>query len=147
MAEKLSAIDITKSLREKLRYRHADGGWIYLEEVRNETGYNAKHHCDALAFGCWPSRGYELHGFEIKASRSDWLKDLNNPAKADAIAKYCDYWWIVAPKGIVKVSELPPQWGLLNDRATGSTLTKVHPAERRDPTPLDRGFIAGFLSR
>src|SRR5438876_1169784 len=69
---------------------------------------------DALAMSLWPSRGLELHGFEIKASRADWRTELRNPETADEIATRCDRWWIVAGSAdIVTDGELPPTWGLL----------------------------------
>ena len=46
----------------------------------------------------WPSRGLYLHGFEIKVHRNDWLRELKNPAKAEEIAGYCHFWWVVATR-------------------------------------------------
>ena len=51
-------------------------------EVANATGSAATRSADAIAMGLWPSRGLYLQGFEIKVSRSDWLSELKNPAKA-----------------------------------------------------------------
>lgn len=55
----------------------------------------------------------QLHGHEIKVSRSDWLVELRDPSKAEAWKQYCDRWWLVAPRDIVKPEELPEGWGLL----------------------------------
>lgn len=59
-------------------------------------------------------RGYRaVHGFEVKVSRGDWLRELRDPSKAEHWVRYCHHWWVVAPKGVVKLEELPPNWGLL----------------------------------
>jgi len=29
----------------------------------------------------WPSGGLEIHGHEVKVSRSDWLRELKEPEK------------------------------------------------------------------
>lgn len=103
----------------------------FLSEVRNSTGHaRTPRTADALAFSLWPSRGLELHGFEIKVSRGDWLRELKNPAKADAIATYCDRWWIVAGDDKVVVSpeeELPKTWGLLVASDKGLKTVKAAP--------------------
>jgi len=49
----------------------------------------------------WPSRGLHLMGFEIKAGRGDWLRELKDPGKAEGIAAYCDQWWVVAPAEVI----------------------------------------------
>lgn len=94
----------------------------------------------------WPSRGLELHGFEIKVSRSDWLRELKDPAKAESIVTYCDRWWIaVGDAEIVKDGELPPTWGLLVPRGKG--LIQKKEAPKLNAQPVDRCFLAGLLRR
>lgn len=108
---------------------------------------------DAIAMNLWHSRAYAVHGFEIKVSRSDWLRELKQPAKADATAKFCDYWWIVAPQGVVQEDELPMNWGLLIARpqtkgdVTSVRLRKAVNAMRLEATPLNRYFISVMLRR
>lgn len=128
-----------------LRTRYAAPAWALVEQVGNATGYGTSRHADALAMGLWPSRGLELLGFEVKVSRSDWTRELKNPEKAEPIAAYCDRWYIVAPAGIVPVSDIPPNWGLLE--AKGSKLFETKPAERLTAKPLDRSFVAAILRR
>lgn len=68
---------------------------------------------DFLAVNCWPSRGFEVHGHEIKVSRSDWKRELKKPHKALLSMARCDFWWVAAPDGIVQPGELPEGWGLM----------------------------------
>lgn len=108
-----------------LRARHAkvgnggSGEWAFLTHVRDEAGFSATRTIDALALSLWPSRGFELHGFEVKVSRSDWLRELADPAKADGAIARCDRWWLVAAEGVAKVAEMPTGWGLLVAQGDG----------------------------
>lgn len=54
-------------------------------------------------------------GYEIKVSRSDWLKDQ----KFDEYRGACDLFFVVAPRGIVLSTELPHGVGLLEPIGTG----------------------------
>ena len=44
---------------------------------------------DFIAQDTWEAQGLLLHGHEVKVSRADWLTELADPSKADAI-KRCD---------------------------------------------------------
>jgi hypothetical protein len=97
-----------------LRRKYSGNEWTFLSQVRNATGFSVREirTADAMVFGNYPSRGLTIQGFEIKVSRQDWIKEKENPLKAEPIAQYCDQWWIVAPTGIVRLEELPAGWGL-----------------------------------
>lgn len=145
----MSAAETTEALRVALRARYADEAWklygrapgdVLLEEVQLD-GRSA----DAIRIGCWKSRGYALEGFELKATRSDWLRELKEPAKADTIARFLDRWWIVAPTGIVNRDELPVSWGLMQLRADGKLVVSVQ-ATKRKPDPPDR-YVVAMLAR
>jgi len=117
-----------------------------LEEVGNSTGSNCRRHADAVAMNLWPSRGMEIHGIEIKVSRSDWLRELSNPKKADDVACYCDRWWLaVSDEKIVQTGELPATWGLYVFTA-GKLVCKVE-AALLQAEPLNRGFVGAMLRR
>jgi hypothetical protein len=135
----------TSDLREMLRKKYAMPEYLLMEEVRDAAGFKGKRSADAIAMAMWESRGLEVIGFEIKASRSDWLRELKNPEKAESIAGYCDRWFILAAPGCVKVEEVPAQWGLIEPRGRG--LTFVRPAPKREPRPLDRSFVAAMMRR
>lgn len=139
MADQVTAGDVMVALKR----RYPDGEYALLPQVANGTGYAATRHCDALALSLWPSRGIRLHGFEIKVYRSDWLRELKNPAKAETIAKRCHHWWIVAPPKVVEPFELPPTWGLLELR--GTKLHVVRQAPDLEPPAIDLLFVAAML--
>ena len=129
-----------------LSNRFSPPAWAFLPQVRNSTGYaRTIRTADALAMGLYPSRGLYLHGFEIKINRGDWLNELKTPNKAEAIAKFCDYWWIVAPKDIVKIEELPSNWGLMIPH--GATTKIVKEAKQIKSKNIDRLLLAGILRK
>lgn len=133
-------------LLARIHRRFAAPAYAVLENVRNGTGYaKRERYADAVAMGLWPSRGIDVHGMEIKVSRSDWQAELKQPEKAQAIQQYCDYWWVVAPDGVVQLAELPPNWGLLVPSPKGKGLVAQKDAPKLTATPLDRGFIASCL--
>lgn len=135
----------TADIKAALRARFCAPEWAIMFEVGDGTGMNQRRWADAVAMNLWPSRGLEIHGFEVKASRSDWLRELKNPAKAESIQRYCDRWWIVAPPGVVKDGELPPTWGLYE--AKDGKIKQTVAAPVLNTQPVDRGFVAAMLRR
>lgn len=135
---------------EALRARFAPPAWAFLTNVSNGTGSRANRWADAIAMSVWPSRGLDIHGFEVKISRKDFLRELKDPQKAEEIARFCDYWWIaVGDPEIVKTGELPSAWGLLVPMKTkdGVTMRIVVEASKRKAAAVDRTFLASLLRR
>jgi hypothetical protein len=81
----------------------------------------------------WGTR-QSIHGFEVKVSRSDWLTELRDPEKADAWARYCHYFWLVASSKDIVRDDLPEGWGLLVPH--GTSLRVARKPVRRDPAPM-----------
>jgi hypothetical protein len=131
-----------------LRRRYNPPEWAFLPHLRPGTGWSSTRTADGFAMNLWPSRGLELHGFEVKVSRSDWFRELRNPAKADEMAAYCDRWWIVVADlepSIIQPGELPAPWGLIVFDGKGLCYEKE--AGKLEATPLDRTFIAAMMRR
>jgi hypothetical protein len=127
------------------RYESQKGAWAYFEEVRNQTGYQRTRttYADAVALSLWPSRGIELHGHEIKVSRSDLLKELQEPGKSEPIQQFCDRWWLVlGAANLIKPGELPPTWGLMV--VQGSQLRVTVEAPKLERKPWSPEFVASF---
>lgn len=118
--------------------------YIVATQVRNEAGAYAQQTADALILGNWPSSGFEVHGFEIKVSRADWLNELKKPNKADAIKQYCHEWYLlIASATMVKEGELPDDWGLIVPHGNGLRVIKKAP--KLNPVPLEVSFVAALL--
>jgi hypothetical protein len=134
------------AILDRLEKRYSAPHWQFLRELRNDTGFQSSRACDALAVGMYHSRGQLLIGFEKKISRSDWLRELKEPQKAEAIAQFCDHWYVVIPDAeIVEIGELPPTWGLLHVK--GNTIRALREAPTLTPRPIDRGMLAAIVER
>lgn len=137
----------TKQIYEILRKKYPAPAYAYLENVRNQTGYSSRdgiRTADAMVMSLWPSRGLTLTGFEIKASRTDWLKEYSMPWKAEAIQKYCDYWYLITfDDKIVQPGELPETWGhiILNNKK----LIYVKEAPLLKPEAMSRNILGSIL--
>lgn len=132
-------------IRAALKERFAAPEWALFFEVANGTGSAIRRYADAVAMNLFPSRGLEVHGVEIKVSRSDWTRELKNPEKAEQIWRFCDRWWVAAPAGIVRDEELPPTWGLLELK--DGALRQKAAAPGLVAEPLSRPFVAALLRR
>ena len=119
----------------------------FIPEFRGGTGWSREQRADAIAMHTWPSRGLELIGFELKISRSDWLRELKNPYKAESIKAFCDRWYLVVSdlKVITYAEELPTGWGLMYAE-DGKIRTMVE-AKKLNPEPIDRLFLASLMRR
>lgn len=141
----MNEIEVLQKLEEKFPAPQ----YAFLRHVRNSTGYSAKtvRTADALAFGLWPSRGLDLHGFEVKVAKSDLQRELDNPEKADEIAQYCDYWWIAVPSpNIYEGLVLPSAWGII----VCSEKKKARVAKEADKLkakPLNRAMLAAIMRK
>jgi len=132
-------------VRAALAKKYAAPEYALFFEVGDATGGRARRWADAVAMGLWPSRGLALQGFEIKVSRSDLTSELKNPAKAESIARYCRYWWLATPPGLVREGELPEGWGLYEAHANGLRCVKQAPALVEEP--VSPAFLAAILRR
>jgi hypothetical protein len=110
-----------------------------LAQVRNGTGFS-RHRtrtADAIVVSTWPCRGLWMAGVEVKVSRSDWRKELAHPEKAAELQKYCRYWYVAAPAGVVPAAEVPETWGHIEVTARGAAIQKAAPVlEAVDPDML-----------
>lgn len=86
-------------------------GGIFVPEVGFNGGGSSR--ADAIYVGFTGTSGRRMIGHEVKTSRSDWLRELAKPGKADGWADQCHQWWIVATPGVVNLDELPHGWGLM----------------------------------
>lgn len=136
------AAERTAALKLSLRTRYAAPEWLLFEEISLDGIGRA----DALAINCYSSSGFEIHGFEIKASRSDWMRELRRMAKSAAAFEQCNRWWLVAPADVAVKDELPPGWGWLQLDA-GGRLRKVVQAPHRQTRPIGMRQLVNLLSR
>lgn len=99
---------------------------------------------DFIAQDLWEAQGLHLHGHEVKVSRRDWITELADPSKAEAIKRFCDRWWLVVPDPKIVRDDLPEGWGLLAFGSNGK-LRVVHRAPLLTPEPLSATFRASLM--
>lgn len=129
-----------------LRQRYPANAYAFLTEVGNSTGFRCNRHADAIVMSLWPSRGLEIIGIEVKVNRSDWVKELNTPEKAEIIFQKCDTWFLaVGDELIVKEGELPRGWGLMVPAKKGGLRVKVTATPKNPEPEPDRSFLAALL--
>ena len=129
------------------RYSQASQGqsvrWACAEHVRSHASFDAKRTCDFMAQDLWLSGKLELHGHEVKVTRSDWLRELADPSKAEEFRRFCDRWWLVVPDPSIVRADLPTGWGLI---AFGrGRLVVVKQAPRLTPETHPPTFRAALL--
>lgn len=107
-----------RGIVQLLRDRHAGtraGEFLFCAELRVGTGYKRgeEQRLDAWAMACWPSANFERVTYEVKVSRSDFLVEIKEPRKRRMGLLYSNRFYFVAPAGLVKVEEVPPECGLI----------------------------------
>lgn len=97
-------------------------------------------YADALVLGLWKSFNSAIQGFEIKATRADWLQELRNPSKVEETASYCDGWSVLSYQGVILLDEIPERWGMYQLEA--GHIVEVRAPKLQDPRPLDRAILS-----
>ena len=86
---------------------------VIFPELRLGSGYCGVAERRIDLFVISSSEGNVTTSFEIKASRQDFFKDINNDLKQRGARLYSNYLYYVAPKGMIKTEEIPVFAGLL----------------------------------
>lgn len=131
--------EVTLQLKAALIRRFAWPEWVTCAEVLCGT-----RSIDYVAVHTWGAP--ELLGFELKASRSDWLREMRQPEKADQVFGQLDRFWLVTAASVTTLQEVPPTWGWLTLQADGR-LRAAKPAQKIARLPLDQVFVAGLMRR
>lgn len=121
-------------------------GFVFLSEVGDGTGVNVNRYADAVVLQTWPSRGIAIEGFEIKVSRSDLIRELENPRKADGVGKYCSAWWLVLSKAsLMDGLVIPATWGILVAAKKERLDVVRQPKVVKKPKEWSPTFIAAMI--
>jgi hypothetical protein len=146
----------TLVLHALLRHRYSQVSpgngrrYVLAPEVRNQAGFGGYgldapqlRTCDLIVMDTWESGPLRLIGHEVKTSRSDWLRELKDPTKAEAFRPYLAEWWLVADKDVVRGGELPDGWGLMVPMGQRLRAVVRPPVRRQPDVPL--GLLAALL--
>lgn len=142
---RLTERDVAEALHVRYGVTFGNGRrYAVAEQVRSHAGFDARRTADFIAMDLWPSKGLELHGHEIKISRSDWLTELKHPEKSAEFIPYMNRWWlVVSDRAIVHDGELPAGWGLM--AMSGAMLRVITKAPRKKAEPLTPSRLAALL--
>lgn len=137
----MKAVDIKAALQKQ----YCQPEWAIFFEVSDGTGAASRRRADAIAMNMWPSRGLELRAFEIKVSRSDLASELKDPAKAEAVAQYCNTFYLAIPKGLAEGLVLPPTWGIIEVLPSGQSRISRQAEYNKTPIPPTVQFMASLI--
>ena len=106
---------VLHDLHRNYAYRDA---WAFFGDLRLGTGFrqDSAQTIDAFAVALWPSKGSGSYAYEIKVSRSDFLRELKQPLKRRLALRFSNMFWFVTPEGLVRLEEVPIECGLLEVR-------------------------------
>jgi hypothetical protein len=138
----------TAQLEDLLRAKYDRVRYALFFDVPDAVSLDARRRIDAVAIGIWKSVGRNVSAFELKVSRSDWLRELKHVNKADPFVAICDYFWLVTgDPSVAKVDEIPACWGWMT--ATKHGLRVQRPAQKlpNDRDNMPWGFTVGLLRK
>jgi hypothetical protein len=121
--------------------------FIVAVQVNNGAGFRYNRTLDAVVFDTWPSSGLYLHGLEIKCSKGDFRRELQDTAKFAEVADHLDLFSIVAPPHVADVEAMPAKWGLYSPTKSGTLKARRKPMMLHDEgkrNSVDRSFAAAF---
>src|SRR6056300_165794 len=101
------------NLEALVEQRHKLPEWVTVRELPNGTGMSKNGAIDIAAFSCWRASKYVRIAYEVKRSRSDFLRELNTPDKRLWVEQNFHETYFVVSPGICKPEEVPESWGLL----------------------------------
>lgn len=97
--------------------------------------WNPSRVLDAVLVDTWPGtgishrdggRGYGMHGVEVKVSRADLRRELEDPTKAGTFTDeggILTHFWLLAPEAVLdhwRKLGIPEHWGVMSLREDGS---------------------------
>ena len=145
---KITSGDVRALLHEKFSDTRR---YAYAEEVGNDTGAGQRRRLDMVVVDCYRSNGYAIEGIEIKISKSDLRRELQDAAKHNIFFENLDYYSLAAPTSVVDKDLVPKHWGLylidVAENGSMSMRTYRKPLSLHDAFigDVDKGFIACLL--
>lgn len=108
-----TAAEVTKAIYD---YWTFHGHAVFLEVPTASAA--GERRIDALAIGATPLGALELHAFEVKVSRQDFMADVRNPAKQAPWRALADSHRYVVPAELGLTAADVPEWSILTEIVT-----------------------------
>lgn len=140
---------MTPPIERLLLARHRLPEWAAFAELRAGTGYGrgSDQRFDVAAFNCYPSKRNYRVVYEVKQTRGDFLRELDQPAKRGQAEDFFHETWFAVAKGVCTVEEVPDGWGLITPTKKGDKLRQLKRARPREPEPVPYPMIMSVLRR
>jgi len=144
------------------KYHWQADRWIFVTELSTMTGVvqtsnrwdplGALRRIDAFAMALWPSLGYQRVAYEIKLTRSDWLKELEAPIKKAQAYLLSDQFVFALAEGVFHKEDYAKSRSILNcgiyEIFADGKIEKHNIPRRSEPAwPMPETFIASLLRR
>jgi len=124
---------------------------IFLTEFRLGTGYGRNNEQRLDAWSIELTDKLVRRAFEVKVSRSDFLREIKDARKRHRALLVSNEFWFAAPPGLISVNELPPEAGLIEVEhfpdGGPPAVRIIEPAPWRDTPPPTWRFVASILRR
>lgn len=114
-----------KEIRKVIHKKYNDyRQYAVIDEVCVTTGFynhSTPRRIDMIVINCFECNGFSIEGIEIKISKSDLKRELNNPQKHEVFFNNIDYYTIAAPVELINETRdiMPEKWGLLGISENG----------------------------
>lgn len=121
--------------------------WAGIPEFSLRPGGGARR-IDLFLVRAWSGKpkGHERISIEIKVSRADLKKELNNPHKIAPFAQISNYVYFATPVGLIKDDDpLPDGFGILEVSERGLVTVRKRARRNNAPGPIDeKTFVEAF---
>jgi len=135
-----------EQLKKLLIEKYPGPEWALIFELSKGVGWIGQEgRIDVAAFNCWPSKGHHRLAFEIKVSRSDFQRELQQPKKRMWVEENFDETYFVVPHNLIKEHEVPETWGILMATKKGDKLIRRKMATPRDTPELPEGLALSAI--
>lgn len=138
----LTSADVLACLRTRFE---VSGRSVLVEQLADSTGHDCSSWIDAAVVNLWPSDGLSIDAYEVKVSRSDFLREIQRPGKnqwcRDQLSSFS---FVVSDAAIAKIDELPEGAGLLV--VNGDSVKTIRAAKHTN-RPVFSAGIAAALAR
>ena len=127
-----------------LRTKYPAEEYVLISEVSDSSWRNRS--LDFMVVNLWESRGLAIIGIELKSYRSDWLRELKNPAKQERHVPFCDYFYLFTmDESVAKMEEIPDNWGWMTVR--GGKIFTLKKAPKQESKPIPKSLMVSMLRR
>lgn len=109
MSDKIIAEDVRTLLRARFNDTRR---YALATEVGNATGSEQTRRLDMVVVDCYRSNGYSIEGIEVKVSKADLRRELQDSSKHNVFFDSLDYYSLAAPEDIIDMDIIPPKWGI-----------------------------------